>query len=147
MAAKCLVVDPVVVDLRRRLDQVLGERGANLLLALRDLDRRARDRMVLLPQCSMLEDDVVAFLADDCADLLVVHDRDDVIAFHAASLPGIAAGDTSFFTAVLLLRSSAWARRPPRAHPGSWQPRRGTASGSKRRHWSCRIRCTQWPVD
>jgi hypothetical protein len=54
--------------------------------------------VVLLAEGSVLEDDVVAFLADDGAELPVVHERNEVITFHAGVLPGIATGDTSFPT-------------------------------------------------
>ena len=80
------VVDLVAVELRSILEDVLRDRGVNDLRRIVDLDEDAREEVPRLPQCPVLDDQVVASRPHDAPGLVVVA-RDDLVAFHASPIP------------------------------------------------------------
>src|SRR5205085_903584 len=76
-----VLVRLVAVQLRRLLDDVLGDGEPHDLLAVVHVDEGLRDEVLRLPERAMLDDDVVADRADHVAQLVLVA-RDDVVAFH-----------------------------------------------------------------
>ena len=80
----------VAVERRRVGHDLLRDRDPDLLLGVVDVCELSGQRMLRLAERSLLDDQEVAGLSDDLADLVIV-DGDDVIAFHVSPLLGCTA--------------------------------------------------------